>query len=160
MTTYRKILTPRWLQLAIAQDDRTEIRRLIDTIQPAWFGAPFGDLRSVMFDGPAILDDRERIEADAPEWMNTDTFTAPFATRALATARRDPTLLGEAAAKFEAMGLGRRAEETRSRAAEMQAPHREPDTGSSATEIRVQPVPIRQLDRYFLLTGVSGTVMA
>ena len=116
MTTYRSILTPRWLQLAIAQDDRAEIRRLIDSIQPEWFLDPFGDLWSVLFDGLAVLDDRERIEADAPQWLDKDVYTAPFAMRALALARRDAMLLEKAAARFEAMGLDRHAEQTRAQA--------------------------------------------
>ena len=116
MKTYVMVLTPRWLRLAIAQDDRAEIRRLIDSIQPAWLGGPFGELWAALFDGLVVLDDRERIEAEAPRWLKEDGYTAPFAVRALAMARRDPALLGDAAARFEAMGLDRHAEQTRKQA--------------------------------------------
>jgi hypothetical protein len=113
MATYHTILMPRRLRLAIARQDRAEVRRLIDSIQPDWLVAPFGQLRSALFDGLVLLDDRERIEAEAPRWLNEDVYTTPFAMRALAMARRDEALLEDAAARFDAMGLERHAQQTR-----------------------------------------------
>jgi len=122
MTTYEMILTPRWLRLAIAQDDRKEIRRIIDSIQLEFLGAPLSEFWAVLFDGLVVLDDRERIEAEAPRWLDEDAYTAPFAARALALARRDAVLLEEAAARFEAMGLERHAESTRALLAGLRKP--------------------------------------
>jgi cob(I)alamin adenosyltransferase len=113
MRSYAEVLAPHWLNLAIAQDDRVETRRLIDSIEPAWFGSPFGQLWAVLFDGLVLLDDRERIEADAPQWLDKDVYTTPFAMRALAVTRGDEALLEDAAARFDAMGLVRPAGETR-----------------------------------------------
>jgi len=70
---------------------------------------------AALFDGLAQLDDRERIEAEAPQWLDRDLYVTPFATRALAIARRDDSLMAEAAAQFEAMGLERHAAQTRAR---------------------------------------------
>ncbi|HEX9635261.1 MAG TPA: AAA family ATPase, partial [Candidatus Limnocylindria bacterium] len=115
MGSYRMIHAPRWLALAIARQDRAEIRRLIDAIQPAWLTSGNWQLWAQLFDGLVALDDRERIEADAPPWLNEDLYVTPFAARALAVARRDAALLEDAAKRFEAMGLDRHAEQTRAR---------------------------------------------
>jgi len=116
MGTYLMIHTPRRLALAIARDDREESRRLIDSIQPAWLTPGSWDLWTNMFDGLVQLDDLTRIEAEAPQWLDRDLYITPFATRALAIARRDASLLEKAAAQFETMGLARHAEQTRARA--------------------------------------------
>ena len=122
MATYLIIHTPRWLALAIARQDHEEVRRLIDSLQPAWLAPSNWDLWALLFDGLVQLDDRERIEAEAPQWLNRGVYVAPFATRALAIARRDEALLDEAAVQFDAMGLDRHAERTRALASQMQGP--------------------------------------
>jgi hypothetical protein len=113
MATYLRVHSPRWLALAIARSDRAEIRRLIDAIQPGWLIPSLWELWARLFDGLAELDDRDRIETEAPQWLDRDLYVTPFATRALALARRDAALLDKAAAQFEAMGLDRHAEQTR-----------------------------------------------
>jgi hypothetical protein len=45
-------------------------------------------------------------------------FVTPFATRALAVARGDEALLEKATSQFEAMGLDRHAQETRTQFAD------------------------------------------
>ena len=68
---------------------------------------------STYLDALAALGDRERIEAEAPKWLHPGTFSEPFALRALGVARDDRTLLRQALARFEAMGLSWHAEQTR-----------------------------------------------
>ena len=60
--------------------------------------------------GLAALGDRERIEAEAPNWLQQQgTFAEPFALRALG----DRVLLEQAVERFEAMDLTWHAEQTR-----------------------------------------------
>jgi hypothetical protein len=59
------------------------------------------------------LGDHERIEAEAPKWLQAGTFGEPFALRALGIARGDRALLMQALERFEAMGLSWHAEQTR-----------------------------------------------
>jgi class 3 adenylate cyclase len=68
---------------------------------------------STYLDALAALADRERIEAEAPRWLQPGTFSEPFALRALGIAREDPALLRQALALFQAMGLSWHADQTR-----------------------------------------------
>ncbi len=113
MAGYIRFHAPRWLRLAIARQDRTEIRRLIDAIEPDWLTPGNWHLWAELFDGLLAIDDRERIETYAPQWLGRDVYVTALATRALGVARRDDALLQNAAARFEAMGLERHAESTR-----------------------------------------------
>ena len=63
--------------------------------------------------GLAVLDDRDRVGADAPQWIRADAYVAPFAVRALGRVRNDGALLTNAIGQFEAMGLRWHARETR-----------------------------------------------
>jgi class 3 adenylate cyclase len=65
-------------------------------------------------DALAALGDRERIEAEAPNWLQAGTFAEPFALRALGLARHDQALLRQALERFEAMELSWHAAQTRS----------------------------------------------
>jgi len=68
---------------------------------------------STFLDALAALGDRERIEAEAPNWLQPGTFAEPFALRALGAARGDRALLTQALERFEAMSLTWHAEQTR-----------------------------------------------
>ena len=68
---------------------------------------------STFLDALAALGDRERIEAEAPNWLQQGTFAEPFALRALGIARSDRALLQQALGRFELMGLSWHAEQTR-----------------------------------------------
>ena len=64
-------------------------------------------------DALAALGDRERIEAEAPKWLQQGALAEPFALRALGIARGDRALLEQALERFEAMGIAWHAEQTR-----------------------------------------------
>jgi hypothetical protein len=68
---------------------------------------------STFLDALVALGDRERIEAEAPNWLQQGTFAEPFALRALGVARDDRALLEQALERFEAMELTWHAEQTR-----------------------------------------------
>jgi hypothetical protein len=64
-------------------------------------------------DALAALGDRERVEAEADQFLRPGTYLEPFALRALGTMRGDASLVDEAVARFAAMGLAWYAGETR-----------------------------------------------
>ena len=101
------------LGLALARGDLVELRRLVDALDPEELEPWAFDSRAALFDALIALGDRERIESDAPAAVQPATYLAPFALRALGFARDDATLLADAAARFEAMGLEWHAGETR-----------------------------------------------
>jgi hypothetical protein len=68
---------------------------------------------STFLDALATLGDRERIEAEAPKWLQRGTLAEKFALRALGIARGDRALLRQALERFEAMDLTWHAEQTR-----------------------------------------------
>ena len=68
---------------------------------------------STFLDALAALVDRERIKAEAPKWLQPGTFSEPFALRALGIARDDRSLLQQALARFQALGLSWHADQTR-----------------------------------------------
>jgi class 3 adenylate cyclase/tetratricopeptide (TPR) repeat protein len=113
MVGYTRFHTARRLRLAIARQDREEIRRLVDSIQPSWLVPGEWELWAALLDGLAMIGDQDRIEAEAPKLTMEDTYVTPFAVRALGMVRNDPALLSDAAARFEAIGLLWHAQETR-----------------------------------------------
>ncbi len=113
MIGYGRVHAPKWLRLAIARQDRVEIRRVLDSIHPSWLTPAAWERATAVLDGLAALDDRERIEALAPQWLDQQAYVAPFARRALGIARRDRQLVADAVARFEEMGLEWHARETR-----------------------------------------------
>ena len=113
MESHRWHFEPAKIRLALARNDAGELRRLVDSIDlaaPRSFGF---DQAAALFDAMAMLGDRERIESEAPHWVQERTYMAPFALRALGVARSDRRLLNEAAARFDAMGLEWHARKTR-----------------------------------------------
>jgi hypothetical protein len=61
------------------------------------------------------LGERQRIEADAPEWIERPGYARPFALRALGLVREDEALVEQATAAFDAIGLAWHARRTRER---------------------------------------------
>ncbi|MEX2103662.1 MAG: hypothetical protein WD805_06825, partial [Gaiellaceae bacterium] len=100
------------VRLALARDDLDEVARLVE---PAVsfrfvFGVPTLVAR---LDALAALRDRERLEQEAPPFLRSGTYFEPFALRALGIVREDVTLLEQAAAVFDRLGLSWHADQTR-----------------------------------------------
>ncbi len=57
--------------------------------------------------------DRKKVEAEAEQFLQPGTYVEPFALRALGFVREDETLLRQACERFDALGLGWHAGETR-----------------------------------------------
>jgi hypothetical protein len=100
--------------LALARGDLAAVAELLPADPPPRGGRPSWDvyLGTVRLDALAALHDRERVEQEAPEQLRPGTFFEPFALRALGIVRRDPRLIEQARARFEAMELGWHAERT------------------------------------------------
>jgi class 3 adenylate cyclase len=93
-----------------------EARRILEA-SPAMAG-PWGvDGPAARLDALLALGETERIEEEAAPFLEQESYAQPFALRALGVSRGDASLLSEAESRFEAMGLGWRAVETRSLAA-------------------------------------------
>ena len=71
------------------------------------------DYPAARLDAFLALRDRERAEAEAPAALSVGGYTEPFALRALGGLREERPLVERAAARFEELGLSRRAAETR-----------------------------------------------
>jgi class 3 adenylate cyclase/tetratricopeptide (TPR) repeat protein len=109
-------LEPALLRLALLRADEDEARRILRVL-PA-VGGPFDvDSPAARFDALLLLREREQLEEEAAPFLDKQGYTRPFALRALGIARDDTSLVDEAAAGFQAMGLAWRAAETRELAA-------------------------------------------
>ena len=64
-------------------------------------------------DALAALNERAMVERDAPTVLRRGTYLEPFALRALGAVREDELLIKQAADRFESMGLGWHADQTR-----------------------------------------------
>ncbi len=104
---YRLFIDPPRIRLALARQELGDLAHLASS-EPQWWEPP-----SAFLDALAALGDHERIEAEAPKWLQEGTFGEPFALRALGIARGDPALVQQALARFEAMKLSWHAEQTR-----------------------------------------------
>jgi hypothetical protein len=103
--------------LALARNDLAELQRLVAS-PSLGVQRPFGfDGAAELFDALVALGEYGRIEAEAPHWVKEETYTEPFALRALGVARSDGGLLDRATALFDAMGMEWHAAATRELAA-------------------------------------------
>ena len=100
------------LWLALACNDLTGLRRLVDLMAPVAFKPFEFDRSAALLDALVALGDRARIECDAPQWLGPGTYVEPFALRALGFARTDRSLVARAASRFDDMGLDWFASET------------------------------------------------
>ncbi len=107
---YQGWLEPPQIRLALARHDLGKVADLARH-DFDWEWEP----PSTFLDALAALGDRERVEAEAPKWLQDGTFTKPFALRALGIVREDRTLLKQALEQFEAMGLAWHAKQTTNR---------------------------------------------
>jgi hypothetical protein len=103
---------PALLRLALLRGDLEDAERILDLL-PAEVD-PFGfDNASARLDALVALGDRDRVEEEAAPFLDGESYTRPFALRALGIVRADGRLVEQAAARFEEMGLAWHAEETR-----------------------------------------------
>jgi class 3 adenylate cyclase len=106
--------TPR-LRLALVRGDLAEAERVLAETDTApgwhrgWF--VFANL-AARLDGLAALDDRQRVEAEAPAHTQRAGYLEPFALRALGRVRSDEHLLERARERFAALRLEWHAAET------------------------------------------------
>jgi hypothetical protein len=105
---YQGWFEPPQIRLALARNQPGVVAELAPH-EMDWEWEP----ASTFLDALAALGDRERIETEAPKWLQAGTFAEPFALRALGTARSDRLLLKQALERFEAMELSWHAEQTR-----------------------------------------------
>jgi class 3 adenylate cyclase len=113
MEGYRVLLDPPRIQLALLRGELETVARLLPEAvvpQETW-----GQLAALAtwLDAFAALDDRERVEGAAPPLLQPGTYLEPFALRALAIVRRDRSLVEQAAAQFDALGLRWHGDRTR-----------------------------------------------
>ena len=89
------------------------MRRILEVL-PA-LGGPWGlDGAAARLDALLALGETERLEEEAAPFLGEESYTGPFALRALGISRGDASLVEQAVARFEAMGLEWRVAETRS----------------------------------------------
>jgi hypothetical protein len=88
MVGYARFHIDGWLYLAIGRRDVDEARRLVNSVEPSWLTPGAWELWAALLDGLVFLEDRDRIEAAAPQWMRPDAYVAPFAARALGVGSR------------------------------------------------------------------------
>jgi DNA-binding SARP family transcriptional activator len=102
---------PALLRLALLREDLTSVERLLAANPGA--GPWDVDYPAARLDGLATLGDRKRVEREAAAALALGGYVEPFALRALGLVREDTPLLERAIERFEQLGLGWRAEETR-----------------------------------------------
>jgi class 3 adenylate cyclase len=104
---------PALLRLALLRGDMEEADRILELLPGG--GDPWDvDAPAARLDALAALDDRARVEEEAAPYLEEDSYTRPFALRALGVVRGKQALAEEARARFGAMGLEWRAAETTS----------------------------------------------
>jgi class 3 adenylate cyclase len=106
---YEGWFEPPRIRLALARHETSKLTELT-AADFDWEWEPV----TTYLDALAALGDRERIEAEAPNWLQPGTLAEPFALRALGIARDDPALLRQALERFKAMELSWPAEQTSS----------------------------------------------
>lgn len=103
---------PALLRLSLLRHDTAAIRETLDA-DPAT-GDVFGvDTAAARLDALVALGEAARIEQEAPPHLDVESYTQPFALRALGVVRGEPSLIERSVSRFDEMGLGWRAAETR-----------------------------------------------
>jgi hypothetical protein len=103
MEGYDVALEPTLVQLAILRRDLATVARLLETRRDDVSPRPWA--QSTRLDGLAALQDRDRVEEEAPALLRPHTYLEPFALRALGLVREDQQLIRQASGRFRAMEL-------------------------------------------------------
>jgi class 3 adenylate cyclase len=110
---------PALLRLALLRGDLEDAERMLELLPAA--GDPWGlDGAAARLDALAALGRTRQAELEAAPFLDRESYTRPFALRALGLVRADPSLVDQAVACFESIGLEWRAAETRALAAAAQ----------------------------------------
>ena len=105
-------LEPALLRLAVHRGESEEARRILDALPVV--GGPWDvDNPAARLDALLSLGEAERLEHEAMPFLGEESYTRPFALRALGISRGEESLVSEAVASFRAMGLDSRVAETR-----------------------------------------------
>jgi hypothetical protein len=99
------------LRLALLRRDWATAESLLESGAAMYFASTAA--QAARLDAFIALGDRDRIEEEAPPLLRPNSYLEPFALRALGVARADSTLLAQALARFDALGLAWHAAETR-----------------------------------------------
>jgi class 3 adenylate cyclase len=103
---------PALLRLALLRDDLEAAVRILERL-PVGVD-PWGlDAAAARLDALTALGDRARVEEEAAPFLSEESYTRPFALRALGVVRGRRALIEEALAGFEAQGLAWHTSETR-----------------------------------------------
>jgi hypothetical protein len=103
---------PALMRLVLLRGDLDEAERILELLPPG--GDPFSvDNAAARLDALVALGDRDRVEEEAAPFLDGESYTRPFALRALGIVRGDPELVRQALARFQEMALAWHAEETR-----------------------------------------------
>jgi class 3 adenylate cyclase len=108
MHAWRPWIDPPRIRLALARGDLDALPPLVEGSEPGAIEPP-----SAYLDALVALREHDRIEAEAPDWLRPGTYTEPFALRALGLTRGDSSLIRQAFAAFERLGLVWEAERTK-----------------------------------------------
>ena len=112
---YGRVVDSR-IRLALVRGDLDTVRRLLaQTEAPQRTLIRSTKLAPVAarLDALAALSERDRLETEAPRWLQPDTYLEPFALRALGVVRDDRLLVERAADCFDALGLAWHSARTR-----------------------------------------------
>jgi len=101
-------------QLLLLRGDLERVRALlVEPVAPRGRNWYFLAAMAARLDALAALGDRDRLEAEAAPHLRPGTYLGPFALRALGVIREDASLVEQAVARFDAMGLDWHAVRTR-----------------------------------------------
>ena len=99
------------LRLALLRGDLDQVASILERLPAS--GDPYGlDAAAARLDALSALGDRARVEEEAAPFVEGESYTRPFALRALGVVRGDRALIAQAHAHFRAMGLAWQAAET------------------------------------------------
>ena len=106
------------LRLALLFGERARAEELLGVMmaERGWYArgvdSSFATLVTKL-DGLAALGDRAGVETLAPDFLRPGTYVEPFAQRALGLVREDEDLIAASASRFDDLGLGWHAADTR-----------------------------------------------
>jgi class 3 adenylate cyclase/tetratricopeptide (TPR) repeat protein len=115
MTGYGFATDTTRISLALALRDLDKAREIVEELDPELLETWSVRVRASLFDALVALGESDRIEADAPQWIERPGYARPFALRALGLSRQDEALVEQAAQTFEGIGLAWHAQQTRER---------------------------------------------